>query len=304
MGNAYANELFIEDRLTGEERSAACVIPAASAEAEVILVSTYEAQALSSVAIGTQDEVTETANVEIEEGNKPLYIFLLSYSPIIWRFSGDTDRVERLVLDSALTGNNEGHKDKPPLAGAVGLPAERVTIVKSPACFPYFTEVESIAGATTIARVKETIGQRPALMKAIYKLVAISLPSLESTTLASRLSFVEWLARRYASEYWPAGVIEIDPATVTARRPVERYEVLPAQAGLMQLVDQGALTENWSLEYVINRKIRFPAGLSGAHAVNFRLPRGVPEPDGDPGHSCVIWEETGKPLRKDEFCPF
>lgn len=50
---------------------------------------------------------------------------------------------------------------------------------------------------------------------------------------------------------------------------------------------------------MINKKIRFPAGLAGAHSVKFLLLRGVPKPDGNPGHSTVISEETGEALRFD-----
>jgi hypothetical protein len=58
---------------------------------------------------------------------------------------------------------------------------------------------------------------------------------------------------------------------------------------------QGARTV--ASEFRIVRKMRFPAGLSGAHSVRFILARGVPMPDGSPGHSTVISEETGQPVR-------
>ena len=44
----------------------------------------------------------------------------------------------------------------------------------------------------------------------------------------------------------------------------------------------------------MREKIRFPAGLAGAHSVTFLVMNGTPYPDGDPGHSCVITEETGQ----------
>ena len=60
------------------------------------------------------------------------------------------------------------------------------------------------------------------------------------------------------------------------------------EAGLAQLVQSGALTQNGLGEFLINKKITFPAGLTGAHGVKFLLRRGVPKPDGDPGHSAVL----------------
>jgi hypothetical protein len=89
----------------------------------------------------------------------------------------------------------------------------------------------------------------------------------------------------------------IDPAAVMASRPAEKYRVLPLQAGLIQLVQSGALTRDRSGEFLIQKQMRFPAGLYGGYSVTFLLLRGVPLPEGDPGHSIVISEETGQPVK-------
>ena len=94
--------------------------------------------------------------------------------------------------------------------------------------------------------------------------------------------------------FFPGGVVDIDPKAVVASVPAVSYEVLPSQAGLVQLLSTGALTQNSSGEYIVRRKIRFPAGLAGAHSVTFLVLKGTPYPDGDPAHSCVIVEETGE----------
>ena len=60
----------------------------------------------------------------------------------------------------------------------------------------------------------------------------------------------------------PGGVIEIDPAKVVSPVPVASYDVLPQQAGLLQLMRSGALTQNRGGEFLIYRKIRYPAGLA------------------------------------------
>jgi hypothetical protein len=39
--------------------------------------------------------------------------------------------------------------------------------------------------------------------------------------------------------------------------------------------------------YVVLKEFAYPAGLSGAHAATFFIPRNVPRPTGDPGHSTV-----------------
>jgi hypothetical protein len=40
--------------------------------------------------------------------------------------------------------------------------------------------------------------------------------------------------------------------------------------------------------YVVQREMTYPDGLYGAHSVTFIVPRGVPLPYGDPGHSRVL----------------
>jgi len=96
----------------------------------------------------------------------------------------------------------------------------------------------------------------------------------------------------------PRGLIEVEAKSVVASARAEPYEVVPQEAGLIQLMKSGALTQNQRGEFLIHRKIRFPAALSGRHAAKFLLMRGVPTPDGDPGNSAVISEETGEPIGK------
>jgi hypothetical protein len=108
------------------------------------------------------------------------------------------------------------------------------------------------------------------------------------------------LATKYKM-FYPAGIIEVDAKKVVANAPPAPYVVLPNQAGLIQLVQQGALTYS-NGEFQIRKKIRFPAELYGANAAKFLLLKGVPVPDGDPGHSCVVSEETGQSLANPILC--
>jgi hypothetical protein len=57
------------------------------------------------------------------------------------------------------------------------------------------------------------------------------------------------------------------------------------------------LTRNENGEFLINKKTRLPAGLTGSHSVKFLLRRDVPKPEGHPGHSTVISEETGETVK-------
>lgn len=75
-----------------------------------------------------------------------------------------------------------------------------------------------------------------------------------------------------------------------------RYHEAKRQAqGLPPIVVVGSSTSQSSsgnlrrglLAYVVLKPMRFPGGLHGAHAVTFIVERGVPRPQGEPGHSAV-----------------
>ena len=76
------------------------------------------------------------------------------------------------------------------------------------------------------------------------------------------------------------------------------YDVLPAEAGLIQLVEAGALTfVPEEAGYLINGPIpRIPAGLDGAHSVKFGLAEGVEKPKGTFNHSSLFDAATGECL--------
>jgi hypothetical protein len=219
------------------------------------------------------------------------------------------------------TGPNR-KPNETPLAGVTGLPAERVSFLAQSNCLAYFTEAPSSQAAIAAGHVRRETGKEPTVVAGRYQVSGFAVPSgeIRTTGRANRPMLVvrkpsgtlviegqanvvvEAGQSDLASEvarFYPGGVIEIDAATVVASMPAARYEVLPNQAGLLQLVQAGALARNGRGEYLIKQKIRFPAELNGAHSVRFLLLRGVPAPDGDPGHSCVIVEETGYSLKKE-----
>lgn len=301
-----------------EEARAGCTLPPASPAARVVLLSAYEGDGLSTTAIGSQDVEIRTGSIMVEPGNEPLYVVIAGFRPAIWRFAGAVNRVERVALASQTTGSNSSRPDAKPLVGATGVPAEKITFLPRLTCLGYFTETPSGKAAVTAGIVRRETGKAP-IVAGRYNVSGFSIPSGEIRTtdrtdkpqliiskLAGTLKIegganvvVEAGASDLASEvarFYPGGIVEIDPATVVASEKTTRYDILPSQAGLLQLVQRGALVKNKSGELMIKQKIRFPAGLYGSQSARFLLLRGVPTPDGNPGHSCVISEETGRPL--------
>jgi Ca2+-binding EF-hand superfamily protein len=289
-----------------------CELPLPSAKAQIALLSAYGAAALSSVTIGSQDVEVGTATIDIAPGNTPLYVVITSHDPVIWRFTGATHRVEQAVINS--TQHRAGTKGEAPgLAGATGLPARRVTFPPQASCIRHFRLVPSVSAALASGVVRDILGRGTDIQTFTSKVSVFRLPSGEAQTIKYSPDAIPKTPvtvmleggpvtlrtdNPLARDVWmfnPGGVVTLDPAQVVASQKPARYAVLPNQAGLLQLVQQGALTYR-NREFHIHRKIRFPAAMHGSHSATFLLRKGVPPPEGDPGHSCVVSEETGQIL--------
>ncbi len=303
------------------EARVACAMPKASDGAKVVLIGSYQAEAMSTATIGSQDVAVGVGNVMVDAGAEPIYLVLVSFRPTIWRFYGAVERIERLVLTSTMTGPGRGVALEKPLVGAVGIPAERVSFLGQARCINYFSDAPSTQAAIAGGVVKREAGKEVAVLAARYAFADVAVPAARFQVTrdadAGKLVIIKPAgslriegnpnnvivragpssAESEFKRFSPGGLIEIDPKRVVASQPVEKYEVLPQQAGLIQLVKEGKLEENRSGEYLIKAKIRFPAELTGAHSVKFLLLKGVPMPDGNPGHSDVISEETGEKIK-------
>lgn len=293
------------------EREAPCAMPKASKTAQVILLSAYKTEALSTAAIGSYDEVTYAGKIVVEDGDDPLYVVVATRASVVWQLSGAVDRIEQLVL-----GNR---------SGATGLPAQHVTVIPASKCLSYFSTIPSLQSARSVGSVRRIVGKAPAGVFADRRLSAFSIPSgrLQKVDRSRKLRALrekyreksgasrtpgtfsdvvrkatlpirglEWKMHRLNL----GGVIDIDSGAVIAGHPVSPYEVLPQEPGLIQLVKNGSLSQNRYNEFLIHKKIRFPPGLTDQHSVKFLLLRGVPMPDGHPGESKVVSEETGEKL--------
>jgi Ca2+-binding EF-hand superfamily protein len=297
------------------EAQAACALPKPSDAAKVILLGAYGTEALSDTTIGSQDIAVGAGGIVVEPGDDPLYVVVSLFRPTIWRMSGAVARIERL----ALTATAEASSTQTSFVGATGIAADRVSFPPYN-CIDSFWEDPSTQSATAAASVRRDVGRQPAIY-AKYGVGDFVIPSGQIRT-ANKNDRPALIIEQGAggglkiegsnpnvivrtgpvdpaselSRYFPGGVLVIDPATLVASRVPEKYQVLPYQAGLIQLLQSGALKRVGNGEYLIQEKIRLPAGLYGGYSVKFLLLRGVPKPDGDPGHSTVISEETGRPV--------
>ncbi len=290
-----------------------CKLPKPSPEASAVFVAGRGGSALSSVSVAGPDQETTFATLDIEEGKEPLYIVANISGPMVLRVTGATGRVERFVGG----GNKQG-------LGVIGLPAEVVDLTSMSECkFPVAYQADTSDWIKARALLVSALGKE-VRMTGRNKLDQLKLPSghrdkteetqgiksgpvVHSGNRSYRLTnkgLVELKREEYPTgleaemrRFYPDGVVDVSAEDIVASGKAEAYDVLPSQAGLIQLVKSGALSVLRDGAISIDKPIpRFPAGLNGAHSVKFVLRRGVPMPAGSPGHSMVLLEETGQCL--------
>jgi hypothetical protein len=290
-----------------------CAAPAVPPGDDVVLLSGHSSNAMSTVALDGQETTTYAGSFVIEEGDTPLYIFAVSYVPLVWSFEGATDRIRTLVIQvpdsvTARTG-----------AAVSGIERERVHFLPSGSCLQT-TPTRTGPEVNTAGRaLSKALNARVSSLIASYDLTNVQIPSGNTDTARD----TEAQARaRYATpidiavgdrtyrlsshgmvmldangepaglltedrstildmiRMFPAGVVAFDPAALVAPGPVEAYDILPAPAGLLQLMAEGKIETLGGGKYKVIAKInRFPAGLSGQSTSMFSFAEGVSRPD-------------------------
>jgi len=284
----------------------ACTLPEALPEDQVVVFGAYQGDATATATVAGQDEETRTARIVVEPGVQSLYVILSAYDSMVWRFEGATSRVRQVVLVGVR------------LQGVTGIPADNpadlaqvVSSLPDARCFSPFYDVQSPEGVAARGSVERALGRPVDVIAGDYAVGTVSLPSAEveaTPTPADVPTGFDPSVYQIGLRFSPGGVVDVAPASVVPSGLAESYVVLPQAFGLAQLV----ATEDLELRgdsfdfpptFYIARPIpRFPAGLFGAQAAFFVLGTGVPMPPGDPGHSCVVSEETGQPVANETLC--
>lgn len=311
--------LAYERRLS--ERAQTCALPTPNAHEKVVLIDNSGGRkALSNLAIGAEDATVYVAYLDVEPGDEPLYVIARSHDAIIWHLTGATHRVSRFAAFTLKT--TPGGKM---LVGISGVPRDRVALDNNADCFHDIVHVPTLQ-AIIDRPPDHTITADGLPIRSVPSGLPVetaALPSMRPMA-ATGPSAAVW---REARRYFPGGVADLDQNSVAALFRVKPYDVLPSEAGIAQLIERGALepgnfqrarvfgnftvvgdvtvtgmkqTDEYlmPMSFKIVRKIRLPTGLGGAHSVKFVLAKGVEMPDGDPGHSTIVSEETGEEVRR------
>ncbi|MGY3451783.1 EF-hand domain-containing protein [Bradyrhizobium sp. USDA 4353] len=315
-------------RVRLEAAVAGCDVPPAPVGVRLVLLGANQGKALSKAWIGSQDQLTTVATVEIAPGPEPLILALASGRSMIWDLVGATERIAGIVAHGEATLEKAAQQrvasndaaaapgNGRPLVGVIGVPREKIRFTAHTGCLVPATETSmkdnsaQESAALLLGRAADEIGGEHSA--GTYRIPATRHFADRPVRNAIQLPQPgrgELLWKEVQQDY-PAGIAQIDPATVVSAHQAGAYTVLPGGAGLAELVDTGALRITakshgfriingnyepftWPEKFRITEKLRIPAGATGT----FTLPSDVPRPDGDLSEICVLSESDMKPIR-------
>lgn len=281
-----------------ESEASRCGLPRPSEDAEIIALSVYGTNTLSSVAIGDEDNEVDYSRLYVEPGERPIYLVAASYEAMIWEFDGAVDRIEHFAVASSHASGNA--------VGVIGLTEDQVALQTDNKCVKRLKGGDEVRDAHAKLPIADVLGRPADRIVGNHRTEILSLPSGEAThrgqpymrVFGERPETVARATWESFTRFNAGGVARLDPAKVIATHPALSYSVMPQEAGLVQLEHEGKIKRvGGSLvggTYVLLKPIgRWPAGLAGAHSVQFIVPRHIPVPIGDSGHSGVYAEATG-----------
>jgi len=305
--------------IRNQTKSTHCEAEKTQEGTDLVVLSINEGAVLSSVAVAGMDEITSVARLVIEPGETPIHLFLAARSNTIWDISGATKRLSKVIVQRSDRSGKPG-------AGVLGIPREKVQFVVAGSCLEPIRKLEGAKATIAYKQAARSFGRDPEHMLAFSSIKSVELPSGDGNKWdRRRQSTLSYNGKRYEltpegpklldegegrssleeiygtdkafrslMRFHPNGVQSIAAGDVIAPGDVNTYDVLPQEAGLLQLLLEKKLRYTRDGYFVIEKPIpRFPTGLHGSHAVKFMLAEGVPMPGGSPGHSGVISGETG-----------
>ena len=219
----------------GAGRPSPCKLPRAREGIDVVAMQIGEGRAVPTVSLGGDGVVTTLTDLEIAPGDTPLFLVVAARTHVILRFSGATERVQRVLSIGAT-------------AGFTGIDRRLISWQAAENC----AVADWGYGAYKKGRWSETLkaglGRAPDRAHYFRFSGRRSLPG--GTRLVDR-SFPGRIGvdqSGTAAPIWkafhvfaPGGLIQVRTGDVQAANKVTRYGVLPHLAGLATLVETGAL---------------------------------------------------------------
>jgi hypothetical protein len=283
-----------EEQRTEQERRPYCVPILTNSAARIVLVYAGEGHAISTSSLGSEETEVRTSIIDIEPGEQPLIILASSGRAIIWQIRGAVGRVDQFIGTSSHVAQS-----LVPLVGVVGVPKERVALLKRQ-CTPSYGYSEAFpkSASRILNRPVETVFHG-------HRFASISLPSgkideegkmpaeLALPVFGRGVSLWRDLLRKV-----PGGIAEVSAAAVVSNHPAKSYRILPGEAGLIQLLNTGALQEiRGGGGFLIVKPTDVPAWTHGERLV---LADNVPPPNGEANRSRIVRQSTARPILTSE----
>jgi hypothetical protein len=144
-----------------------CKMPAVPQEAKIIYVEVYTSKRSGSFLINGQQMSTQYIDLNIAPGREPLYIILGSYEGMMWKFSGATSRVAKVVI-SSFSGRDKS------AAAAMAVPADRITLIRGKCRqYLYRSDDREVEAGNLVRR---SIGRQPNRIISNYDPQTVTLP--------------------------------------------------------------------------------------------------------------------------------
>jgi len=298
-----------------------CKLPTPKEKDEVIVISSAGGDAVSSVSVSGMGSQTTFGVMNIEPGDTKLYIYSNTSNSMIWRVEGAVERISQLVL---------GRSSERIGVGVVGLPKAKLTFLKPKTCSQSFTK-KAVGKVTKNQSLMETVLQRSVTaMLPAGRVSTLQVPSgikkNRNKRYPSGVRVVQGADRYVLTKPVPVNIRQIEvpipvpdgvregmwrrllldhpdaietivSENVVSETKVENYDVMPGWAGLVQLHQEGKITQlNDGVFLILEVLGRFPHGLQRDDVKEFILGRGIPAPSNLPIGICLTDEKTKAPL--------
>ena len=240
---------------------------------------------------GRRPDASAVVHVRVAPGSRPITLVAAGRNTL-WEFSGDVQRVKRVVALSV-----EGDQN----VAISGIPDDRVEFLKRGQC-PLFAN----ATATTV------LGDVRPQQQSLRLMFGRKADSVAWYWKAHTLSLPEgaWSLAPPGAERFRA----LDPKDFISPVALSVSAVKPARAGLDDYERDGSiraprldeiekfiegasaryrskLTPDYRIrvgfDYVVTRPIQLPVGMFGPKSKRFLVLDGVPPPEGERSHSCI-----------------
>lgn len=153
-----------------------CTAPPPPPGAEMFVFSTERGTALSTVAVAGTHTTTTLGRLIIEPGETPVYLFLSSFTPMIWDITGATQRLTHVVVQKGAHDTSTG-------AGVIGVPAEQITFVEHSTCIEPFTRTDGREDAHAYSQIQASFARLPTAVQAVKGVGVATLPSGRRSSL-------------------------------------------------------------------------------------------------------------------------